>query len=400
MSRFEALKARENQAVCNTYSRYPLAVSRASGCRLYDLDGREYVDLLAGIAVANLGHCRPELAQIMVEQALKLVHVSNFFYQEEQIALAEMLKATCHADKVFFCNSGSEANEAAIKLARRYMQIVRGRQAYEIITLENSFHGRTLAMVAATGQAKIKEGFAPLPKGFVTVPWDNLDAMAAAINPRTAGILVEMVQGEGGVRPMTSEYAHGLAALCKERDVLLVVDEIQTGLGRCGRFWAFQHYDIKPDIFTTAKGLANGLPIGAMLATDEAARGFTPGSHATTFGGGSLLAVIAAKTVELLMTDDLPSRAAELGRWAQVRFARIQAAFPDKVVQIRGLGLLLGIELAYPGHTICSALLKHGFICNLTQERVLRLLPPLTIPKTDLEAFAATLEFLLAITSS
>ena len=238
----DAIREREQKLLCHTYNRYPLAIARAQGCRLYGMDGREYVDMLAGIAVANVGHCRPELADIMAEQARRLVHVSNLFYQEEQLALAEKLLATCHADKVFLCNSGAEANEAAVKLARRTMRKARGRDAYEIVTLQSSFHGRTLAMVTATGQQRIKDGFEPLPPGFVTVPWGDLEAMGKAIGPHTAAVLVEVVQGEGGVRPMTPAYAQGLQALCRERDVLLMVDEIQTGLGRTGSLWGLRAF--------------------------------------------------------------------------------------------------------------------------------------------------------------
>ena len=394
-TKFESLKAREAKVLCNTYGRYPLAVARCQGARLYDLDGKEYVDLLAGIAVANLGHCRPELAQVMAAQALKLVHVSNLFFQEEQILLAEKLLDTCHAGKVFFCNSGAEANEAAVKLARRYAQRVQNREAYEVVTLQGSFHGRTLAMIAATGQDKIKDGFAPLPQGFITAPWNDLDALDAAITDKTAAVLVEIVQGEGGVRPMTTAYAKAIQDLCRAKGVLFMVDEIQTGLCRTGRFWAFQHHGLTPDIFTAAKGLANGLPMGAMLATDTVAAGFVPGSHATTFGGGGVLAAVAAKVVDILIEEKLAQRAQETGAYAMQLFADLQAKLPSKIVDVRGLGLLLGVELSFPGQEVWTTLLERGFVCNLTQERVLRLIPPLTIDRADLAAFATTLEDIL-----
>ena len=270
---FETLKALEERVLCHTYGRYPLAVDRAEGTRLFDPQGREYIDLLAGISVTNLGHCRQELVDALAVQAGRLWHVSNLFYQEPQLDLAKALLGTCALDKVFFCNSGAEANEAAIKLARRYMRKVKGREAFEIITLSGSFHGRTLATLTATGQAKIKDGFAPLPEGFVTVPWQDMDALEAAMGPATAAVLVEVVQGEGGVRPMGREYARAVERLCRKHDVLFMVDEVQTGLGRTGRFWAHQHYDLDPDVITSSKSLANGLPMGAMLAKDEAAQG-------------------------------------------------------------------------------------------------------------------------------
>ncbi len=393
---YEALKQREEKVMLRTYGRYPLAVARAEGTRLYDLDGREYVDLLAGIAVVNLGHCRPELAEVMADQAGRLVHVSNLFYQEEQVALAERLLATCAADRVFFCNSGAEANEAAVKLARRYMQLVRGRDAFEILTLDQSFHGRTLAMVAATGQEALRKGYDPMPEGFDTVPWNDLESLEKRIGPKTAGVLVEIVQGESGVRPMSREYALGIAELCRKKDVLFMVDEVQTGLCRTGLFWAHQHFGLEPDIFTSAKGLANGLPMGAMLVKEEVAQGFTPGAHATTFGGGPVLSVVASKVVDLLLEENLAEQAREKGEYALGLFRDIQTAHPDKISDVRGVGLMLGIELASPGQDVWRALLDKGFVLNLAKERVLRLLPPLTIAKEDLAAFARALEDVLS----
>lgn len=393
---FDALKKREEALLCRTYGRYPLAVEHASGARLYDFDGNEYVDLLAGIAVTNVGHCRPELADVAAEQARKLVHVSNLFYQEEQLVLAEKLLATNHFSKVFFCNSGAEANEAAIKLARRYNQRVKQRDAGEIITFTGAFHGRTLATVAATGQAKFQDGFAPIPTGFTQVEWDNLDALRAAIGPQTAGVLVEVIQGEGGVRPMTREFADGIQALCREKGVLLMVDEIQTGLCRTGKFWAFQHYGLMPDIVTSAKALANGLPMGAMMTSDEVARGFEPGSHATTFGAGATMSAVASKVIDIMQDEKLADRAAELGDYAMGLFRAIGERHPGTIAEVRGMGLMIGIVLAFPGQEIWKALMAKRFVLNLTQERVLRLVPPLIIAKADIDAFAAALEELLA----
>ncbi|MGE4553471.1 MAG: aspartate aminotransferase family protein [Desulfovibrionaceae bacterium] len=397
MTSLEKIKEREQSLLCNTYGRYPLAVARAQGCRLYDFDGREYVDLLAGIAVTNLGHARADLADVMAEQARKLVHVSNLFYQEEQLDLAERLLATCAADRVFFCNSGADANEAAIKIARRYMRQVLKRDAYEIVTLENSFHGRTLATLTATGQGgRIKEGFGPLPEGFRTAPAGDLEAMRAILGEHTAAVLIEVVQGEGGVRPLSPEYVTGLAALCRERGVLLMVDEVQTGMGRTGRFWAHQHYGITPDVFTAAKALANGLPMGAMLCTAEVSKGFEPGCHATTFGGGAVLSAVASAVLDIMRRDHLPERAAELGERAKERFRALQAKHPARIVDVRGMGLMLGVELAGHGKAVWDALLARGFVCNLSHEKVLRLVPPLVIEEADLTAFAAALDEILA----
>jgi acetylornithine aminotransferase len=393
---FDALKKREEALLCRTYGRYPLAVKSALGARLYDFDGREYIDLLAGIAVTNVGHCRPELADVVAEQARKLVHVSNLFYQEEQLVLAEKLLATNHFTKVFFCNSGAEANEAAIKIARRYAQRVKGRDAGEIITFTGAFHGRTLATVAATGQAKFQDGFAPIPTGFRQVEWGNLEALAEAVGPQTAGVLVEIVQGEGGVRPMTAEFAKGIQTLCRERGVLFMVDEIQTGLCRTGKFWAFQNYGLEPDVATSAKALANGLPMGAMMTTDEVARGFEPGSHATTFGAGATMSAVAAKVIDIMRDEKLDERAAELGEYAMGLFRSIGERHPGTIAEVRGMGLMIGVVLAFPGQEIWKALMAKGFVLNLTQERVLRLVPPLVIAREDIDAFAAALEELLA----
>ncbi|MDQ7831909.1 MAG: aspartate aminotransferase family protein [Desulfovibrionaceae bacterium] len=388
---FSALRARDEASVMRTYGRYPLAVSRAQGSRLFDLDGREYVDLLAGIAVCNLGHCHPEVTGAIRRQAGELVHVSNLFYQREQVELAERLLATCHCHKAFFCNSGAEANEGAIKLARRFMREVRGREAFEIITMTGSFHGRTLATLTATGQDKIKQGFAPLPEGFVTVPWGDLTAVKNAIRPETAGVLIEIIQGEGGVNPLPGDYVRGLEALCRERGILFMVDEIQTGMCRTGRFWAFQHHDARPDIFTCAKALANGLPMGALLATDEVAAGFVPGSHATTFGGTPLVSAAASTVVEVMVRERIDDRARRVGDYARGLFTDLRQTYPDKIAGVRGLGLMIGIELAFPGQAVWQELLDRGFVLNLTQDKVLRLLPPLTIPREDLALFASAL---------
>ena len=393
---FDALKAREQASVMSTYGRYPLAVASAGGCRMRDLDGREYVDLLAGIAVCNLGHCHPEVADVVAQKARELVHVSNVFYQREQVELAEALKATCHMGKVFFCNSGAEANEGAIKLARRYMRTVKNRDAYEIITLTKSFHGRTLATLTATGQDKIKFGFDPLPEGFATVEAGDIDALRAAVSDKTAAVLLECIQGEGGVKPFPKAYLEAVQALCRERDILFMIDEVQTGMCRTGKFWAFQNYGLTPDVFSCSKALANGLPMGAVLATDEVAAGFAPGSHATTFGGGALVAAAASKTIEIMNRDKLAERAQRLGDFAKALFAEVAERRPGKIAEIRGLGLMLGIELTFPGADVWKALLDKGFVCNLTQDTVLRLLPPLVVEQDDLKAFAEALEAILA----
>ncbi len=393
---FDTIRAEEERLLCRSYSRYPLAIVRGEGARLWDADGREYVDLLAGIAVTALGHCNPEVNAALEAQARKLWHVSNLFYQEEQLELARRLLSTTHHGKAFFCNSGAEANEACIKLARRYMRKVKQRDAFEIITLSGCFHGRTLGTLAATGRESLSDGFTPLPEGFRQVPSCDLDALAAAMTPATAAVLLECVQGEGGIVPLPADYLRGVEALCRERGALLLCDEVQCGMGRTGKFWAFQHAGLTPDAISVAKSLANGLPMGAMLATDEAARGFEPGSHATTFGGGALTSAVAAKVVEILLRDDIPARAARLGAALMDRLRALQARLPEKIREVRGAGLMIGVELAVEGKPVWEELLRRGFICNLCHGMTLRLLPPLTIPEVDLDSFAVTLEDILA----
>ena len=392
---FAAVKAGEESLLCRSYSRYPLAIVRGKGSRLWDVDGKEYVDLLAGIAVTALGHCNDEICAALEAQARKLWHVSNLFYQEEQLELATLLLSTSHHGKAFFCNSGAEANEACIKLARRYMRSVKKRDAYEIITLGGCFHGRTLGALAATGRESLSQGFTPLPEGFKQVAAGDLAALEAAITPATAAVLVEVVQGEGGIVPLPADYLHGVEALCRKHDILLMCDEVQAGLCRTGKFWAFQNYGLTPDIISMAKSLANGLPMGAMLATDEVAQGFEAGSHATTFGGGALVSAVAAKTVEIMLRDHLSERAGALGEHMKEQLAALQQRVPGKIREVRGLGLMLGIELTVSGKDVWEELLRRGYICNLSHGVTLRLLPPLNIEQADLDSFVATLEDIL-----
>jgi acetylornithine aminotransferase len=389
------IKDGDATALCRTYARYPLAVSRAEGTKLFSPEGRVYTDLLAGIAVCNLGHSHPELVEVIRQQAGKLIHVSNLFYQEEQVELARRLLATSHLQRVFFCNSGAEANEGAIKLARRYMREGRGEERFEIITVTGSFHGRTLATLTATGQDKIKTGFGPLPEGFVTVPFGDLAAMEGAMTERTAAVLIEMIQGEGGVKPLPADYARGLAELCAKRGILLMIDEIQTGVGRTGKFWAHQHLGLAPDVVTVAKGLAGGLPMGAVMCTEEVSKGFPPGSHGTTFGGNALVSAVASKVIEIIQRDDLCGRAARLGDWLRERLEALKVRFPTRIADVRVYGLMVGIELTRPGIEVWKALLEAGFVLNLTQDTVLRLLPPLVITEEELEEFLAALERIL-----
>ncbi len=393
---FDSLKRRDAEFICHTYGRYPLDVVRAKGSRVWSSDGKEYIDLLTGIAVTGLGHCNDEITEVIREQAGRLVHTSNLVYQKEQIDLAEKLLSTAHFGKVFFCNSGAEANEAAIKVARRYMQKVRKIDATEIITLKNAFHGRTLGTVAATGQPAYQDGFAPMPSGFVQVPWGNLKALEAAITPRTVGVLAEIVQGESGIFPMPAEYAEGIEALCRSNGILFIADEVQTGLCRSGHFWSFQHFGLKPDIASCAKAIANGLPMGAMMATDEVAQAFEPGTHGTTFGGNALISAVACKVLDIMRRDKLDERAGRVGESCRTKLSAVAGRHPGAVAEIRGMGLLIGIELTDHGKEVWRKLLEKGFLLNLSHDRVLRLLPALTIDEADLDAFAAALDEVLS----
>jgi acetylornithine aminotransferase len=390
---FDRLKAKDERHLIGAYGRYPVALSHGAGSRLYDVDGKEYVDLLAGIAVCALGHAHPAVADAVSEQMRRLVHTSNLFYTFEQADLAERLVSTWRPGaKAFFCNSGAEANEAAIKLARRYMQKIKHRDAHEIVTLEGSFHGRTLATLTATGQDHVKDGFDPLPPGFRTAPFGDLHALADTVGPQTAAVLIEVVQGEYGVRLMSAEYARGVEALCRERGVLLMVDEVQTGMCRTGSFWAHSQFGITPDVITAAKPLAGGLPMGALLASEEASKGFAPGSHATTFGGGPVLCRAALAVLDVMLRENLAERASEVGAYAADLLTELAGRRPERIAEVRGLGLMIGVELKESGKDVWRRLLDEGYILNLTKDRILRLVPPLVIEKKDIEDFVRALE--------
>lgn len=389
------IKNRDLDLICRTYTRYPLEIVSGSGTRLFDRDGKEYLDMLAGIAVCNLGHCPPEINAVIREQAEKLVHLSNLFYQSPQLDLADRLLGTCEASKVFFCNSGAEANEAAIKLARRYMRRVQNTDAQEIISLEGSFHGRTLATLTATGQSKGKEDFAPLPQGFKVLPPNSVGALEKNLTSQTAALLMEVIQGEGGVIPLDEQYLKEAQKLCRDRGVLLILDEVQCGMGRTGEMWAHQNLGLRPDIFTAAKALANGLPMGAMLASEEVSRGFEPGVHAATFGGGPLVSAVADKVLQIMQREDICAQVREKGAYAQNALGNLKNKFPDQIQEIRGAGLMLGIEFYNTAKDVWTSLLDKGYICNLIQDKILRILPPLVIENKDIESFVRALEEIL-----
>ena len=373
------------QYLMNTYTRQPLIIHKGRGTRVYDPNGKEYLDFVGGVAVNNLGHCHPNVTVAFQKQAQRLVHVSNLYYTEPQVKLARMLVEHSFADKVFFCNSGTEAIEAAIKLARKFSHEKHGPDRYEIITMEQSFHGRTLAAVTATAQPKYHQGFEPLVPGFRYVPYNDLKAVAEAVTGRTAAILVEPAQGEGGVRIPDNDYLPGLRKLCDEKGLLLILDEVQTGIGRTGRLFAYEHYGIEPDVMALAKGLGSGLPIGALLAKDSVARVFTPGSHAATFGGNPLVCSAAIATLEVLLEEGFVlDNCRRMGDYFVERLRGLQQRH-SCVVSVRGQGLLVGMELAIDGKPIVQDCLEEGILINCTMDRVLRFVPPLIVLKEEID---------------
>lgn len=382
-----------------TYARFPVTIVRGEGSRLWDDQGKSYLDFMTGIAVTGLGHNHPKVKAKLAEQLEQLWHVSNLFSHPNHEQLGQLLVKHSGLGKVFFCNSGAEANEGAIKLARRYQQHVLGTERYEIITFQQSFHGRTLATLTATGQDKVKEGFGPLPQGFVTVPYNDIEAVRTAIGANTGAIMLELVQGEGGVNPANSEFVHQLVGLCKEHGLLLIIDEIQTGMARTGKWFAYQHYGIEPDIVTVAKGLGNGLPIGAVLGKAELAEAFAPGSHGTTFGGNPLTTAAAIGVMETIESENLTERAAELGAYIKNALqAKLQHA--QFVTAVRGMGLMLGIECAQLVADIITEAREQGLLIISAGPQVIRLLPSLTMTKEDADQGIEILTQLLVNKSS
>ncbi|MGQ9557477.1 MAG: acetylornithine transaminase [Desulfurispora sp.] len=386
--------ALSDQYILPTYGRLPFCPVRGEGALLYDAEGREYLDFVAGLAVNALGHAHPAVTRAICEQAGQLMHVSNLYYIEPQARLAQVLVQNSCASKVFFCNSGAEANEAAIKLARKFGK-QEGRHRYEIITARQSFHGRTLAAITATGQPKYQQGFEPLPEGFTYVPFNDLEALAAAISPRTCAIMLEPVQGEGGVYPADPHYLQGVRRLCDEKGLLLIFDEVQCGLGRTGRLFAYQHYGVEPDVLTLAKALGNGFPIGAMLAGPRAANVLQPGDHASTFGGNPLACRVALAVLEQLLDGGVVENAARVGAYFFQRLQQLPARY-SFVRQVRGLGLMLGVELTREGRPVVEACRERGLLINCVGTHILRFVPPLIISQADVDRALEILEQVLS----
>ncbi|RNB77105.1 aspartate aminotransferase family protein [Brevibacillus invocatus] len=380
----------------NNYARWPISLVKGQGNQVWDDKGNQYLDFTSGIAVTSLGHVPPKVTAKLHEQLDTLWHCSNLMHIPQQEVLAEKLSRLSGLDRAFFCNSGAEANEALIKIARRYAQKVKGTDKYEVITFEQSFHGRTLATLTATGQAKVKDGFLPLPEGFVTVPYNDLAAVQGAITDKTCAIMLELVQGEGGVHPADVEWVQSLRELCDQHGLLLLVDEIQTGIGRTGTWFAFQQYGVKPDAISLAKGLGSGFPIGAMVATAEVAEAFSPGTHGTTFGGNPLATTAGIATLETMEEEQILEKVAAIHNTLMEALKKLQAAHPEKISGIRGKGLLLGVELTIPANDVIHAAREKGVILLSAGPQVLRLLPSFVTTQAEVEQVITVLDEILA----
>ncbi len=390
----QAIAESADRVLFETYGKRPLTLVRGRGCRVWDERGREYLDFVGGIAVCALGHSSPLVTRILEEQSRTLVHVSNLFYTVPQVELARLLTANSFADRVFFCNSGAEANEAAIKLARRYTYENKGPGRHNIVCMENSFHGRTMGTLSATGQDKVRKGYDPLLEGFRFVPFNDLAALEKAVDGSTCAVMLEPVQGEGGVVLPAGGYLEAVASLCREREALLILDEVQVGMGRTGRLFAHEHFGITPHIVTLAKALGNGLPIGAMLSVEALSSAFAPGSHATTFGGTPLVTAVARGVVSSLLEDGWIENAHKMGvvfKEGLAKLARRHAC----VKEVRGIGLILGVELDRPGASAVEACRDEGLLVNCTHETVLRFLPPLVVTEEEIETAVQALDRVL-----
>jgi acetylornithine aminotransferase len=395
----EELKQDAARYLMQTYTRQPLSIVRGRGTKVYDLEGREYLDFVGGIAVNVLGHGHPDLVHAIQHQAAQLIHTSNLYYTEPQVKLAQMLVEHSFADKVFFCNGGAEANEAAIKLARRYSHDKYGAGRFEIITMKNSFHGRTMATLTATGQDKVQKGYEPLLPGFSYVAFNNFEELERAVTDKTAAIMLEPIQGEGGVYAADRQYLKQVRDLCTQKDVLLMFDEVQTGMGRTGTLFAYEQLGVHPDIMTLAKALGGGVPIGACLATDAVAKAFAPGSHASTFGGNPLACAAGLAVCRALLEGGVLDHGRRMGEYFSKGLSDCKTR--NRVVrEVRGIGLLQGIELAMDAKAVVSECLARGILINATGEHVLRFVPALIITQLEIDRLLDTLAQIFSVQAS
>jgi len=365
-----------------TFRRYPLAFKRGAGSRLWDMEDKEYIDALAGIAVNNVGHAHPKVAEAISKQAHELIHISNFYVSEPQMMLAKKLADLSGLQRVFFGNSGAEAAEGAIKIARKYAS--KNGRGGKIITMKNAFHGRTLATVAATGKEAMMKGFDPIPEGFIYAPFNDMEALKQQVSDDVGAIMLEPIQGEGGINPADPEYLKELRKFCDDQNMVLIFDEIQSGIGRTGKMFAHEHYGVKPDVMTLAKALGGGVPIGAVLASERVGSAIDWGDHGTTFGGNPLVCAAALATLEAIEEEGMMRQAEEKGKWLKNEVEKVKSDYPE-IKEIRGYGLMIGIELTIESKPVVATMLEHKVLANATAGNVVRLVPPLNIPRKDLE---------------
>jgi len=385
------IMALADENIMNTYKRFPIVLLKGSGVKVWDVNGKEYLDFAAGIAVCNLGHCHPQVIAAIKDQVEKLMHVSNLYYTEPQVQLAKLLVDNSFADKIFFCNSGAEANEAAIKLARKYAHENMGPDKFELITMKDSFHGRTMATITATGQEKFQFGFTPLLEGFTYVPFNDLHTLEARISSKTCGIMVEPIQGEGGVNIPDVNYLNSVREICDRYGILLIIDEVQTGMGRTGKLFAYEHSGIKPDIMTLAKALGNGFPIGAMLATNKVAKAFVPGNHASTFGGNPLAMAAANATVKTMLQEGILEHCRKMGDYFLLKLKKLQEKH-NIIKDVRGTGLMLAAQLNIESGDIVNECLQRGLLIISAGSKTLRFVPPLIITTGDVDQAISVLD--------
>lgn len=390
----EQIFAKDKDDYIPVFARYNIVLDHGDGPYLYDTNGKKYIDYLAGIAVNVVGHNYKPLVDAISRQAAKMIHCSNLYYTEVQVEAAEKLKKLSGMDKVFFGNSGAEANEGAIKLARKYATDI-DPEKIQIISAIHSFHGRTLATLTATGQDHYHHGFGPLPEGFDYVPYNDIKALEAKMSDKTCAVMLEAIQGEGGVHVPDEDYLPKVRALCDKYNAVLIFDEVQCGMGRTGTFFGCQQFGVKPDIVTLAKGLAGGVPIGAFMATDKVASAFKPGDHGSTFGGNPLACAAACVVLDALTKDNLMENAKEVGAYLKAKFDAYKEKYPALIKEVRGRGLILGMELTRPGREIANECLDYGAIINCTAGNVLRFVPPLNITKAHVDELIAILDKVL-----
>jgi predicted acetylornithine/succinylornithine family transaminase len=386
------LKTYDQQYILQTYTRYPIALIKGDGAKVWDINGKEYLDFLSGIAVNPLGHCHPNVMAAVIKQVQKLMHVSNLYYTKPATLLAKLLVENGGLDKIFFCNSGAEANEAAIKLARKYHWRKGETEKIHILACGHSFHGRTLATLSATDKPQIKEGFGIQTTDFSFIEFNNVQELENSINAKTAAVFIEPVQGEGGIHVATKEFLEAARTICNKYNSLLIFDEIQCGLCRIGSLFAYQSFAVKPDVITLAKGIANGLPLGALCVTDEAAKGLQFGDHATTFGGNPIATAAALATINTLLEENYANKVLELGEYLLAKLQMIKSRYPENIKEIRGKGLMIGIEFYNDAQQILEQCHTQGLLVNVTAGNVLRLLPPYVITHKDIDVAVEIIE--------